>query len=262
MKQRTLTGIVLALMAMALLGSFHLPWVPQLTAIILSCGAVWELLDIHRLTKKGCLIPGFALAVMIPLFSFTENKWWVLAVLVGGLCFFTYLMSRIGKEEPKAWMIGAEIFFTLSLFRAIASYGDIPYGAFYLCLTGLVCALTDIFAYLVGSRFGRHKLAPKVSPGKSIEGAVGGLVMAVTLLLLVFGRFFADNLGLALYLAVVSLLGQFGDLSMSAVKRVAGVKDFGKIFPGHGGILDRCDSLIYPLSFTWLLFCFKIWIFA
>ena len=64
MKQRTLTGVVLALVAMVLLGSFHLPWVPQLTAIVLCSGAVWELLDIHHLTKKGCLIPGFALAIM------------------------------------------------------------------------------------------------------------------------------------------------------------------------------------------------------
>ena len=61
---------------------------------------------------------------------------------------------------------------------------------------------------------------------------------------------------MALYAGVCSILSQWGDLSMSAVKRVAGVKDFGKIFPGHGGILDRCDSLMYPLAFTWLLYCF------
>lgn len=122
--------------------------------------------------------------------------------------------------------------------------------------------MTDIFAYLVGSRFGRHKLAPKVSPGKSIEGALGGLGITVVLIVLVFGRFFDDIGTLVLYTAVVSILGQFGDLSMSAVKRVAGVKDFGHIFPGHGGILDRCDSLMYPLAFTWLLYCAQIWIFV
>ena len=122
--------------------------------------------------------------------------------------------------------------------------------------------MTDIFAYLVGSRFGRHKLAPKVSPGKSIEGALGGLGITVVLIVLVFGRFFDDIGMLVLYTAVVSILGQFGDLSMSAVKRVAGVKDFGHIFPGHGGILDRCDSLMYPLAFTWLLYCAQIWIFV
>ena len=155
-----------------------------------------------------------------------------------------------------------EIVLALSLYRGLACYGEIPHGAFFLCLTGLICALTDIFAYLVGSRFGRHKLAPKVSPGKSIEGALGGLGITVVLIVLVFGRFFDDIGTLVLYTAVVSILGQFGDLSMSAVKRVAGVKDFGHIFPGHGGILDRCDSLMYPLAFTWLLYCAQIWIFV
>ena len=262
MKQRTLTGVVLTLMAAVLLGCFHLPYFPQLTAIVVGCGAVWEILGVNGIENKGSRISGCVLAVLLPLLSLTENRYWVAVMLVCGLVFFTYLMANIGKLSPNTWVITGEILFALSLYRCLASYGRIPYGAFYLCLTGLVCALTDIFAYLVGSRFGRRKLAPRVSPGKSIEGALGGLFVTVIMLFLLFSRFFSDNLGFVLYLIAVSVLGQLGDLSMSAVKRVAGVKDFGKIFPGHGGILDRLDSLMYPLAFTWLLFCFKIWIFA
>lgn len=262
MKQRTLTGVVLALMAAVLLGCFHLPYFPQLTAIVIGCGAVWEILGVNGIENKGSRISGCILAVLLPLLSLTENRYWVAVMLVCGLVFFTYLMANIGKLSPNTCIITGEILFALSLYRCLASYGRIPYGAFYLCLTGLICALTDIFAYLVGSRFGRHKLAPRVSPGKSIEGALGGLFVTVIMLFLLFSRFFSDSLGFVLYLIAVSVLGQLGDLSMSAVKRVAGVKDFGKIFPGHGGILDRLDSLMYPLAFTWLLFCFKIWIFA
>ena len=262
MKQRTLTGVVLALMAAVLLGCFHLPYFPQLTAIVIGCGAVWEILGVNGIENNGSRISGCVLAVLLPLLSLTENRYWVAVMLVCGLVFFTYLMANIGKLSPNTWIITGEILFALSLYRCLASYGRIPYGAFYLCLTGLICALTDIFAYLVGSRFGRHKLAPRVSPGKSIEGALGGLFVTVIMLFLLFSRFFSDSLGFVLYLIAVSVLGQLGDLSMSAVKRVAGVKDFGKIFPGHGGILDRLDSLMYPLAFTWLLFCFKIWIFT
>ncbi len=262
MKQRTLTGVVLALMAAVLLGCFHLPYFPQLTAIVIGCGAVWEILGVNGIENKGSRISGCVLAVLLPLLSLTENRYWVAVMLVCGLVFFTYLMANIGKLSPNTCIITGEILFALSLYRCLASYGRIPYGAFYLCLTGLICALTDIFAYLVGSRFGRHKLAPRVSPGKSIEGALGGLFVTVIMLFLLFSRFFSDTLGFVLYLIAMSVLGQLGDLSMSAVKRVAGVKDFGKIFPGHGGILDRLDSLMYPLAFTWLLFCFKIWIFA
>lgn len=262
MKQRTLTGVVLALMAAVLLGCFHLPYFPQLTAIVIGCGAIWEILGVNGIENKGSRISGCILAVLLPLLSLTENRYWVAVMLVCGLVFFTYLMANIGKLSPNTCIITGEILFALSLYRCLASYGRIPYGAFYLCLTGLICALTDIFAYLVGSRFGRHKLAPRVSPGKSIEGALGGLFVTVIVLFLLFSRFFSDSLGFVLYLIAMSALGQLGDLSMSAVKRVAGVKDFGKIFPGHGGILDRLDSLMYPLAFTWLLFCFKIWIFA
>lgn len=261
MKQRTLTSVVLALLSMVLLGCFHLSWVPQLIAILLGSGAVWEILGANGIKNKGSYAAGLFLAVIIPMFSLTEKVWWMAAALVLGLGFFTYLMTRIGKQAP-AWVAAPEIVLALSLYRGLACYGEIPHGAFFLCLTGLICALTDIFAYLVGSRFGRHKLAPKVSPGKSIEGALGGLSITVVLIVLVFGRFFDDIGTLVLYTAVVSILGQFGDLSMSAVKRVAGVKDFGHIFPGHGGILDRCDSLMYPLAFTWLLYCAQIWIFV
>ena len=140
------------------------------------------------------------------------------------------------------------------LLAVLASSGQIPKGAFWLCLTGLICALTDIFAYLVGSRYGKHKLAYKVSPGKSVEGALGGLAASVVIAAVTAGPVFGNVGTVAVYAAVASILGQWGDLSMSAVKRVAGVKDFGKIFPGHGGILDRCDSLMYPLAATWLLY--------
>ena len=193
MKQRTLTSVVLALLSMVLLGCFHLPWVPQLIAILLGCGAVWEILGANGIRNKGSYAAGLFLAVIIPLFSLTEKVWWMAAALVLGLGFFTYLMTRIDKQAP-AWVAAPEIVLALSLYRGLACYGEIPHGAFFLCLTGLICALTDIFAYLVGSRFG--------------------------------------------------------------------VKDFGHIFPGHGGILDRCDSLMYPLAFTWLLYCAQIWIFV
>jgi len=118
----------------------------------------------------------------------------------------------------------------------------------------LTVALSDSGAYLVGSTFGRHKLAPEVSPNKSWEGAAGGVVFAVLAVLLAYGVHGAMNweglpdwslpayLGLAVALSVI---GQFGDLAESALKRDAGVKDSGAIFPGHGGMLDRCDSFLF-----------------
>lgn len=255
MKQRTWTALVLALAAGVLLCCFQLPMVPQITAICLSCGSVWEILGAYGV--KGKLPMGLCMlyAIVLPLLDIGQNQWVVLGMLVLGLAYFTYQMHVIGTPA-KGWMPYVDIVFTVGLYRSVAAFGDMPKGAFLLCLTGMICAATDIFAYLIGSRFGRHKLAPKVSPGKSVEGALGGLIVTVLLITLTVTPLVGAPWLVAVYAAVCSLLGQWGDLSLSAVKRIAGVKDFGKIFPGHGGILDRCDSLIYSLSFTWLLYCF------
>ena len=255
MKQRTLTGLVLALVSFLLLCCFRLPFVPELAAICLGCGAVWEILGAYGVKSRLLRAVCYAWAVLLPLLPLGENRYVMSALLVLGLCYFTYLMGRIGKPQ-KGWMPFVNVFFTVGLYRSLAAFGRLPQGAMRLCLAGVICALTDIFAYLVGSRFGKHKLSPKVSPGKSVEGALGGLLVTLVLVTLVFSPYYGNAWAVALYAGVCSILSQWGDLSMSAVKRVAGVKDFGKIFPGHGGILDRCDSLMYPLAFTWLLHCF------
>ena len=110
---------------------------------------------------------------------------------------------------------------------------------------------TDIGAYLFGRRFGRHKLMPDVSPNKTIEGALGGILSAVVVaaLFLVFTAnkgLFPYQMPVMLVLTVLfSIVGQFGDLVESSIKRHYGVKDSGNILPGHGGILDRFDSLLF-----------------
>ncbi|MGP6139740.1 MULTISPECIES: phosphatidate cytidylyltransferase [unclassified Jeotgalibaca] len=109
---------------------------------------------------------------------------------------------------------------------------------------------TDIGAYLIGMRFGKNKLAPIISPNKSIEGAIGGVVTAV-LVSLIFIQFYNPlnfSVPIVILIAVLlSIVGQLGDLTESAYKRYFGVKDSGKILPGHGGILDRFDSTLFVM---------------
>ena len=108
-------------------------------------------------------------------------------------------------------------------------------------------------AYFVGSTLGRHKLCPQISPKKTVEGAVGGIVssLIVTVILtLCFG--FASRLRVTLLLTVpFCILGMVGDLFASAIKRGAGIKDYGKLIPGHGGIMDRFDStlFVFPIMY-------------
>jgi phosphatidate cytidylyltransferase len=126
--------------------------------------------------------------------------------------------------------------------------------AWYL-LAQIVTWLTDVGAYLVGRTWGRRKLAPVVSPGKSVEGALGGLVGGA---LAAWGAAAAFGLPVAPLAAlaggaVLSALGQLGDLAESLLKRQAGVKDSGTLIPGHGGILDRIDSLLFVATATYYL---------
>lgn len=109
---------------------------------------------------------------------------------------------------------------------------------------------TDSFAYLAGRRFGKHKLAPKVSPNKTIEGSIGGVLGAVVLgivALLVFNPMGFKLIEMITLIVGISIFGQLGDLVESAYKRRFGVKDSGKLFPGHGGVLDRFDSTFFAM---------------
>ncbi len=123
-------------------------------------------------------------------------------------------------------------------------------GIFYFVLLFNFACVSDISAYFVGSAFGKHKLTPEISPKKTIEGAVGGLLGAVlgTLVIcLVFGAILKADiniLALILVTPVLSVCGMLGDLFASAIKRNYGIKDYGNIMPGHGGVLDRTDSIL------------------
>jgi phosphatidate cytidylyltransferase len=138
---------------------------------------------------------------------------------------------------------------------------DATAGLVLLLLPLLLTWVTDTAAYFVGRAIGSHKLMPSVSPGKSVEGAIGGLVVAM-LFAWAYQRFvMAPYASLSLlpgaiflFGAVVSVAGQLGDLTESLIKREAGVKDSSNMIPGHGGVLDRVDSLLFTLPAAyWLL---------
>ena len=142
------------------------------------------------------------------------------------------------------------------------------HGLFYMLLV-IVCFswATDVFAYLIGMSIGKHRFAPNISPKKTIEGSVGGTLASVIITfiaLLIYKNITGTdyNLPLALgYALICSLVGQIGDLAFSYIKRSYGIKDFGNILPGHGGVLDRLDSLIFLSPFFYMLITFKEFLF-
>jgi len=131
----------------------------------------------------------------------------------------------------------------------------------YLLFTQLITWANDSMAYLIGVKFGKHHLLPRISPKKTLEGSLGGLaggIIAAFLLALIFKK----AMGLMIFLSIVIVVvGQFGDLVESMIKRAAGAKDSGAFLPGHGGILDRFDSLLIaaPVVYYLVIYFFNAW---
>ena len=132
----------------------------------------------------------------------------------------------------------------------------------FLILSAMYSAwMSDTWAYFVGSRFGKHKLAPKISPKKSVEGAIGGVVgnalfCVVTYLICDYTCFRNGTLNIWMILVgsvILTVLGMCGDLSASVIKRNFGEKDFGNLFPGHGGVLDRIDSFLVTMPALYVM---------
>ena len=123
-------------------------------------------------------------------------------------------------------------------------------GKFLLLMVFIVAFASDSFAYFAGMFLGKHKLAPQLSPKKTIEGSAGGFIGTIVCML-IYGMIMAANgytvnyVVIAIYGYLGSLVGQLGDLSFSAIKRLHDVKDYSNLIPGHGGILDRFDSMIF-----------------
>jgi phosphatidate cytidylyltransferase len=135
----------------------------------------------------------------------------------------------------------------------------LPEGACWVVFVLAIAMAGDAGGYMVGHAIGRHKLAPRVSPGKTVEGAIGIvlaslLAAAVSKLILFQQRSWPEIMGLAL---VMAILGQLGDLSESIMKRTFGTKESGWLFPGHGGVLDRTDSLLFPVTFLYYYVIFS-----
>lgn len=176
--------------------------------------------------------------------------------LLGLMCLFTALFVemmfshvKLRFETAAVCMVAGIVipFLLCSLVRIHAVEGT---GRYFIMIPFVLAFLSDTGAYFIGCKFGKHKLAPAISPKKSIEGVVGGFAGAV-LGMLIYGivlqfafGFQVNYLYCIVYGVLGSLAGTFGDLCFSVIKRQTGLKDFGNLIPGHGGILDRFDSMM------------------
>ena len=201
---------------------------------------------------------GLTAAVLFPLAALVDPVWLTallfILVLAMGLWYVYSPRTRIADVAVTAF----GPIYTGFMLSAIVLVREAVPGLEGALLSVGVCAsvwASDSFAYLVGKVAGKHKMAPKISPHKTWEGFAGGLVGSV-LIWVILGatRLYGMGLGFAVLCGVVvGVLGVFGDLIESRIKRGVGVKDSGNLIPGHGGMLDRSDSLIFACITAYLL---------
>lgn len=246
-KHRFLTTLVLVPFVLCLL--FYAPsWLLALIllTIITLAGSEWtKLIPLQSLEQKlGFLV---ILILLIFISSYLFNVWLLLGLVIWLVMFMAIILypnSQLWWGKP--WIVTALGLILLTLFaNTVIAIFHYPHGLKLLVYLLFLVWAADIGAYVFGKLFGKHKVIPKVSPGKTIEGTIGGLFSSIgvaTLVGLIFHcTYWPYWLLLALITAIISI---FGDLFISMLKRRCTLKDTGSLLPGHGGILDRIDSLI------------------
>lgn len=282
MKQRVITAVVLLAVLALVVWQINTPLLVAVLAF-LSAVAANEIMKCAKVENTFIRVVGTAFACVFPFFSSEKSlEPWVSAEI----------WSKVTDALPGiVYIIALVLVFLLAMLKGYAytTFEDVsvsvfasalvPFGfstiirlrdmfqieqfGIYLIFYGLICALaTDTGAQLTGMAFGKHKMSPNISPKKTVEGAIGGLIVSLLLngvAIILYNRFadfkmdeFAATVLLIACLPV-SFMGMMGDLSASVLKRNFGVKDFGKIFPGHGGVMDRFDSSLFTLPITYAI---------
>lgn len=252
--KRSLAGVVyiLLIVGSALLGEKIL----ILVFLILGIASIYE---VQRLLRYKNLIGYLLLAAFLySLASFKEIFTYIyllipLVILVKILLLKDLFSKKdfviISDKKPLiSWLFIVPSFLFICLLPQVSG----SYEAYLFIGYFVLVWVNDSFAYLIGKNFGKHKLFERVSPKKTIEGFVGGLVM--TLIFGILLNFIVGVYPLYIWLCIavlISIFGSLGDLVQSKFKRVANVKDSGSIMPGHGGVFDRMDSTIFSITFVY-----------
>lgn len=258
MKTRIITGVIGLPILIAFLymgGLYRLA-----LTVFLSVAAMWEFC--HALNQKLENKMRFPLMLILTLGILAVmklNDQMVMQALTVG--FMIIFCSEVFLGKADAYRGIASVFalvYIPLMFGALLQFDYIPKGLFYIWMVPIIAFVTDTAAYFVGRAIGKRKLAPKISPKKTVEGAVGGIIFAaagLTAYGFIVKQYFGFALPIWFYpiLGIVgSIVSQCGDLTASMIKRKMEIKDFGKVLPGHGGILDRFDSILFTLPIVYI----------
>ncbi len=263
MLKRTITAVVALAVFIPIL-YFSDTVVFPLAMSLLSLAAAYEMVSCVGLkTNYWISVPAYLVGILLPLLArLTDTPVpYIFAVCMVYMIvvFAATVFSRGKLDFTLSASAFTGVFYVTVSFAAIVLLRDV--GKYFYLLVFIGPWVSDTFAYLCGRMFGKHKLIPEVSPKKTVEGSIGGIVFAavayVVYAVIVWkisgAASFPNLLMMAVAGAVVSVISQIGDLSASVIKRRFGIKDYGWVFPGHGGVMDRFDSVILTAPVLYIL---------
>jgi len=250
--KRLISGIVLVLLAMFVVSSGGI--VLFVTSAVISLIGLYELYRVMDIEKKLLGIVGYLTAISYYAMLWINDEHYVtfmaIAALMVLMTLYVMTFPKYKTEEVTVAFFG--VFYVAIMFSYLYQVRMMTDGKYLVWLIFISSWGCDTFAYCVGMLFGRHKLAPVLSPKKSVEGAVGGVAGAAILGFVYAGIFGCQmeevsnpQIACLLACAIAAVISQIGDLAASAIKRNHNVKDYGHLIPGHGGILDRFDSMLF-----------------
>ena len=252
MKTRIITGLLLAIVLVPALfmGGIFLH---AIIGLLVTIGS-YEIVRIFKNKWPSYTLWLFPLLSLIMGISAIYLPKFLLPVFI--LFFFVCITLVVIDERFEITDVSVAVFFHLILLFVLLCYQlllENNISHFFIIYIVCVSCLTDIGAYFIGFCFGKHKLNERISPKKTIEGSIGGIVFGtisgIVFSLICMPTFDIVNIGIMSFL--MSIVGQIGDLIFSAIKRHYGIKDYGNLFPGHGGVLDRTDSILINVVFAY-----------
>ena len=229
---------------------------------ILTAWGLYEIIAMTQANAREALVVAIIGAASALVLLVSDGDGAIPATVIMVTLMMLLLVALVGREGPdqfaqwrwaRWWLLSIGALWVGVLFPYFALLRNHAGGIPIIIMMLLLVVASDSGAYFVGRSLGRVKLLPRVSPKKTVEGAIGGLAACIVAAFILRPLLAAQwSAGAAVIMAVaVGVLAQFGDLAGSAFKRVAGVKDSGWIFPGHGGLLDRTCSLVFAAAFTY-----------
>lgn len=254
LRTRTLSALVLLALVSVLLWLGGAPW---LVAIILvALLATQEFFSaLRQINRQPVIAAGFLTAVALPAAAYGDRTLALMLPIIVAAVMFSLLLVLLRQNPDGAladWALSLAgslyIALLLSYFVALREYDQ---GLHWILLAFLCTWACDSFAYLIGRAIGRRRFAPRISPHKTWEGTIAGTIAATAVGLLAVPLLGLQPVTGLLLGAAVALLAITGDLAESLLKRQLDIKDFGTLIPGHGGILDRIDSLLFAVPFIY-----------